>query len=137
MLNPLVNPGQFARTRSATVGLTVKSGTTRGWTAGVMALGLVLVGSTGAIAQTAPSPTASGASLLQTQPATLQASGSERSVRAAHLNQVAGTMQAQTAPASSGLLSKVKTPSAPTAVDPLDFFRVPGMNGSVKLPLAK
>lgn len=137
MLNPFGNLAYPASTRSGTVGLTIKFGTTRGWTAGAMALGLVLVGSTGAIAQTTPSPTASGASLLQTQPATLQASGSERSARAAHLNQVAGTMQAQTAPAPSGLLSNVRTPSAPTAVDPLDFFRVPGLNGSVKLPLAK
>jgi hypothetical protein len=134
MLNPLNSIWTGSLTIGAP-GLTRQPSLARWWTAGTLTLGLCLVGGAGAIAQTANS----GASLLQTQPATLQASASKRSDRAIRLNQVADTIQAQTTPKSTatGLLSKVTTPQKPTTVDPLDFFRVPGMEGSVKLPLAK
>jgi hypothetical protein len=87
-------------------------------------------------AQTSPIPQSQGAIFLDTQPAGIRAMEPKPLDRAAQLNQVADSLQPQTSAPTSGILSKLSTSGkTPAAVDPLDFFRVPGMNGSVKMPL--
>ncbi len=87
-------------------------------------------------AQTPPVPPSQGAVFLNTQPAGIRSMEAKPVDRTAQLNQVADSLQTPTNAPTSGILSKLSTSGKTSApIDPLDFFRVPGMNSSVKMPL--
>lgn len=125
------------------------------YSAFTLLLGLGLVSATAVTAQeTRPDPQAmtaykQGANLLQTQPASVnRAPDSASPYKPASLRGVADSLQANPAqPRQASIIPDSAIPQSvrgllpgqpkPRAVDPIDFFKVPSLEGGVRVPILR